>query len=178
MPRQNSQNSQAARTSPQRALAPRGAAFPAGVFRLNPFSLMRRMTEEMERIFRDIGQVRESNGDALWAPAVEVSEREGNYVVRAELPGLEPEDIKLEIDNDALVLQGERKVEREGVRRTQIRCRRFYRSIPLPEGANTEEIRANFDNGILEVTVPVPERKTRRKQIPIQTSSAASTSSS
>jgi HSP20 family protein len=177
-----SQNSRAFRSSRPTALAPRVAALPAGVFRTNPFSIMRRMTEEMERIFGDIGQLRESNGDVLWAPAVELSECEGNYVVRAKLPGLEPEDLKLEIDNDALVLQGERKVEREarqsGTRRTDIRSRRFYRCIPLPEGASTEQIRARFNNGILELTVPMLEHKAHRKQIPIETSSSASTSSS
>ena len=151
---------------------------PMDFFRMNPFSLMRRMTEEMDRVFGDRGQERESGGDVLWAPAVEVSQREGNYVVRAELPGLKPEDVKLEIENDALVLQGERKVEREqdrsGVHRTEIRYGRFYRSIPLPDGANIEQARANFENGVLEVTVPVAEEKTRRKQIQIQTGSSAS----
>jgi len=164
-----------ARSSP----APIGFIAPIDLFRLNPFSLMRRMTEEMDRVFGD-GQERERGGDAFWAPAVEVSQREGNYVVRAELPGLKPEDVKLEIENDALVLQGERKIEREedrgGVHRTEIRYGRFYRSIPLPEGADVEQARARFENGVLEVTVPVPEEKAQRKQIPIQSGSSASAS--
>jgi HSP20 family protein len=129
-------------------------------------------------MFGDGGQERQNTGDIVWAPAVEVSEREGNYVVRAELPGLKPEDVKLEIENDALVLQGERKVEREedkgGVHRTEIRYGRFYRSIPLPEGANVAQARARFENGVLEVTVPVPEEKLQRKQIPIQSGPSAS----
>jgi HSP20 family protein len=155
-----------------------GMITPLDFFRLNPFSLMRRMTEEMDRVFGDTGSAREGSGDVLWAPAVEVSQREGNYVVRAELPGLRPEDVQLEIENDALILQGERKIEREedkgGVHRTEIRYGRFYRSIPLPEGANVEQARAKFENGVLEVTVPVPEEKAQRKQIPIQSGSAAS----
>jgi HSP20 family protein len=147
-------------------------------FRMNPFSLMRRMTEEMDRVFGDGGQERQSAGDILWTPAVEVSQREGNYMVRAELPGVKPEDVKIEIENDALVLQGERKVQREedkgGVHRTEIRYGRFQRMIPLPEGANADQAQAKFENGVLEVTVPVPEQKIQRKQIPIQTGSAAS----
>jgi HSP20 family protein len=155
---------------------------PMDFFRMNPFSLMRRMTEEMDRVFGDGGQERASGGDVLWVPAVEVSQREGNYVVRAELPGLKPEDVKLEIEDDALVLQGERKVEREedsgGAHRTEIRYGRFYRSVPLPDGVNAEQARAKFENGVLEVTVPVSEEKTQRKQIPIQTGSTAAASAS
>jgi HSP20 family protein len=62
------------------------------------------------------------------------------------------------------------------VHRTEIRYGRFYRSIPLPEGANVEQARARFENGVLEVTVPVPEEKVQRKQIPIQSGSSASAS--
>jgi HSP20 family protein len=145
---------------------------------MNPFSLMRRMTEEMDRVFGEGGLARDSSGDGLWSPAIEVSQREGNYVIRAELPGLKPEDVKLEIQNDALILQGERNCEREeekgDLHRTEIQYGRFFRSIPLPEGANLERARAKFDNGVLEVIVPVPAEQTQRKQIPIQNSSAAS----
>jgi HSP20 family protein len=182
---QQAQEKEVGRDSHKAKLA-RRAAFPISVItpidllRMNPFSLMRRMTEEMDRVFGDSGLARESVGNGLWSPAIEVSEAGGNYVVRAELPGLKPEDVKVEIENDALVLQGERKFERDeekgGVHRTEIRYGQFFRSIPLPEGANAEQVRARFENGVLEVTVPLPERKSPRKEIPIQTSSAASAS--
>jgi len=101
-------------------------------------------------------------------------------VVRAELAGLKPDDVKLEIENDALVLHGERKYEREeekgGVRRTEMRYGRFYRTIPLPEGANPDQARAKYENGVLEVTIPVSEPKNQRKQIPIQTGPGAAAS--
>jgi HSP20 family protein len=181
-----SEGKEAVPGSQQQGTLARRTSFPVSLitpmdfFRMNPFSLMRRMTEEMDRVFGEGGLARESAGDGLWSPAIEVSERDGNCVIRAELPGLKPEDVKLEIENDALVLQGERKIEREeekgGVHRTEIRYGRFYRSIPLPEGANVDQARAKFENGVLEVTVPVPEHQSQRKQIPIQTSSAASAS--
>jgi HSP20 family protein len=137
------------------------------------------MTEEMDRVFGD-GSAREGNGEMLWSPAVEISQGEGNYVVRAELAGLKPDDVKLEIENDALVLHGERKYEREeekgGVRRTEMRYGRFYRTIPLPEGANPDQARAKYENGVLEVTIPVSEPKNQRKQIPIQTGPGAAAS--
>ncbi|HWB95185.1 MAG TPA: Hsp20/alpha crystallin family protein, partial [Bryobacteraceae bacterium] len=143
---------------------------PADIFRMNPFSVMRRMTEELDHAFG------ESNGreqrEKTWMPAVEVMEREGNVVVRAELPGLKPEDVKLEITDDALIIEGERKDEREenkgGVHVTERRYGRFYRAIPLPDGAKTDDARANFENGVLEVTVPAEEPKSKRREIPIQ----------
>ena len=183
---EQSQRRDAARGSQQGTLARRGAfpvslVTPIDFLRMNPFSLMRRMTEEMDRVFGDTGLSRERAGDGLWSPAIEVSERDGNYVIRAELPGLSPEDVTLEIEDDALVLQGERRDEREeeegGVRRTEIRYGRFYRTIPLPEGAQVDKIDAKFENGVLEVTVPVPQQQSQRKQIPIQGSSAGSGSS-
>jgi HSP20 family protein len=181
---EHSQEQQAPRSSAHTALG-RRAAFPvtlvrpADFFRLNPFSLMRKMTEEMDRVFGD-GLTHEGNGETLWSPAVEISQREGTYVVRAELAGLKPDNVKLEIENDALVLQGERKYEHEeqtgGVRRTEIRYGRFYRSIPLPEGVNPDQARAKYENGVLEVAIPVSEPQNQRKQIPIQASPGAATS--
>jgi HSP20 family protein len=182
---QPSQGTQGARGSQQGALA-RGSSVPVGLvtpmdlFRMNPFSLMRRMTEEMDRVFAGGGQEPESGGDVLWAPAIEVSQREGKYVVRAELPGVKPEDVRIEIENKVLVLQGERRVQREqdrgGVHRTEIRYGRFYRTIPLPEGAQADQAEAKLDNGVVEVTIPVPEETSQRKQIPIQTGSSATAS--
>jgi HSP20 family protein len=145
---------------------------------MNPFSLMRRMTEEMDRAFGE-SVTRSGNGGAtVWLPAIEVSERDGNYVVRAELPGMKPEDVKVEITDDALVLEGERKFEREedqgDIRRTELHYGHFYRSIPLPEGANAEQAQARFENGVLEITIPVPQQESNRRQIPVQAASASS----
>ena len=143
---------------------------PADIFRMNPFSLMRRMSEELDRAFGESNE-REQR-ERTWTPAVEVMQREGNFVVRAELPGLNQEDVKLEITDDAIVLEGERKDEREenkgGLHVTERRYGRFYRAIPLPEGAKTDDARAKFENGVLEVTVPTEEPKSKRREIPIQ----------
>jgi HSP20 family protein len=148
---------------------------------MNPFFLMRRMTEEMERVIEQSG-FRRSDGGTAWMPAIEVTERDGNYVVRAELPGLKPEDVKVEVVDNALVLEGERKFEREedkgGVHRTERRYGRFYRSIPLPEGANVEQVRARFENGVLEVTAPMLAQHTNRRQVPVEASSTGSAGTS
>jgi HSP20 family protein len=149
---------------------------------MNPFSLMRTMTEELDRTFNESNS--RERGERAWAPAIEVTQREGNFVVRAELPGLNADDVKLEITDDAIVIEGERKVEHEetkgGIHVTERRYGRFYRAIPLPEGAKTDEARAVYTNGVLKVTVPTEEPKSQRREIPIQgdTSTSASESGS
>ena len=123
---------------------------PGEFFRMSPFALMGRMTEELERLMS--GGAGREQSERVWAPAIEVTQRDGTYVVRAELPGLRPEDVKLEVTDDAIVMQGERKWEHEedkgGMHVTERRYGRFYRAIPLPEGAKTDDVRAKFENGV------------------------------
>lgn len=176
---QESRGAQTARNGGQ--LAQRGRNVSSGLslspfeaFLTNPFSLMRRMTEEMDRAFAEYSG--SSNGDtSMWTPAIEVSKRDGQYVVHAELAGLKPEDVKVEVTDDALVIEGERKCERQedrgNVHRTERRYGQFYRAIPLPEGANAEQARAQFENGVLEVTIPVSQQQNNRHQIPVEPSS-------
>jgi len=164
------------RTNPQRGILSRRQGFgeqesPWGgeqLFFMNPFSLMKRVTDEMNRAF---GQ---SGGEEVgfnWSPAVEVTQDKGKLAVSAELPGLKPEDVKITVEDDMLVLEGERvdrKEEGEGrVRRSEIRYGRFYRAIPLPDGAQTEQAQAKFENGVLRIEVPVAEEAAKRRQIPI-----------
>lgn len=145
---------------------------PAEFFSASPFSLMRRFTEEMDRMLQDIGGWRGRRGEVEhWAPAVEVKERDGKLEVVAELPGVNENDVKVEINNQGLSIQGERKREheekREGYYHSERSYGHFYRQIPLPEGANSDQAHAEFRNGELRVSIPVPAQKTR--QIPIST---------
>jgi HSP20 family protein len=100
---------------------------------------------------------------SLWYPQIEVSEKQGNLVVCADLPGLKKEDVQLEVHDDQLVLQGERRNESSqtegGIYRTERSYGSFYRTIPLPDGVNPDQVRATFKDGVLEVTVPVPNRQ-------------------
>jgi HSP20 family protein len=155
-----------------RAGVPAMMLAPGDFLRMGPFALMRRMSEEMDRVFGEFGMNRGNGGKAVWAPAIEVSQADGNYQIRAEIPGVNPEDVKLEITDEAVILEGERKTEHQetkgGVHLTERQYGHFYRAIPLPEGAKVEEARAKFVNGVLEVTVPVQEQKEKRREIPIE----------
>jgi HSP20 family protein len=145
---------------------------PADFFsNTSPFALVRRFTEEMDRLFEGHG-LRGNRGEATqWAPAIEVKEQDGKLEVVAELPGIRENDVKVEVTDEGLVIQGERKQEheekREGYYRSERSYGQFYRLIPLPEGANVDQARAEFHNGELRVSIPVPQQKTR--QIPIST---------
>lgn len=147
---------------------------PSDFFRMSPFELMRRFAEEMDRNFWGWERVPAGGVPAeeiAWTPSVEVRQSGNNLVVSADLPGLSEKDVKVEATEDGLVIQGERtqeKTEEEGgLRRSERSYGRFYRLIPLPEGAKIDEAKATFNNGVLEVTIPVPESQQKRRQIPI-----------
>ncbi|HWE49237.1 MAG TPA: Hsp20/alpha crystallin family protein [Bryobacteraceae bacterium] len=147
-------------------------ASPWEFFTTNPFSLMHRMSEEMDNFFNQSAWSTGGSRDASWSPAIEVAEHDGNYVVHAELPGLKPEEVKVELRDNALTIEGERQSQHEekqgGVHRSERRYGRFYRSIPLPEGVNPDQVNARFDNGVLEITAPLPQGRSNTRQIPIQ----------
>jgi HSP20 family protein len=85
----------------------------------------------------------------------------GKFRLLAELPGLKPEDVKVAVTEDAVTIEGERKYEkeekREGFYHNERSYGRFYRSVPLPKGADAEKVSAAFNNGVLEETIPVPD---------------------
>jgi HSP20 family protein len=143
-----------------------------------PFELVRRFSEEMNHaIGHMVGELGLSQGRGLgemmaWSPAVEVFERDNNLVVRAELPGMSKDDIHVEMTDDGLLIHGERKKEKEEEHEGWYRSERSYgefrRLIPIPEGVNTEEAKARFENGVLEITTPIPESSRRRRNVPIE----------
>ena len=109
---------------------------------------------------------------AAGAPRVDVFERDGNIVVKAELPGVKKEDINLSIEDGDLILRAEQREEREVKEENWYRMERsygsLYRRLPLPEGVQPDRINASLNDGILEVTIPKPkEKETEAKKIPI-----------
>jgi len=103
---------------------------------------------------------------------VEEVREDGALVIRAELPGVDPEkDVEIVVENGVLTLHGERREESEDKRRhrrrSEFRYGSFSRTIPLPVGATEEDVKATYENGILEVRVPVDGQKAEAKKVPI-----------
>lgn len=140
-----------------------------------PFTFMRRFSEEMDHLFEDFGLGRAwltpmldkaQLPQGVWSPQVEMFERGNELVLRVDLPGLSKEDVNLEIADDAITIEGERKSEheekREGYYRTERSYGKFSRRIPMPDGVKAEDAEASFSNGVLEVTMAAPKREPRK----------------
>jgi HSP20 family protein len=137
-----------------------------------PFGLLRRFSSEMDRVLEDFGfkphfaPLMPELRKEMWSPNLEIIERKGQLVVRAELPGLSRDDVKVTVTDEFLTIEGERRHEekesREGYFRSERSYGTFARTIPLPEGATSESAEAVFKNGILEVTVPLPPRPEKK----------------
>ena len=186
----------------------------------NPFALMRRMMEDMDRLFSDFGfttpgmfgsgllssdrspssgqrslggapssglnraaqggqqsltrggqgggALQQPTFGSLWSPQVEIFERGNNLVVRADLPGLSRENVDVELDDDALIIRGERRSdtedEDEGFYHSERSYGSFYRAIPLPEGIDASSCNATFKDGVLEVTLQKPPQQPPRSR--------------
>lgn len=104
-------------------------------------------------------------------PAIESVRKGGNLVVRAELPGVDPKDVEISVTGNLLTIKGERKmdeeVKREDYYMREIGYGSFERTLTLPEGANTEKIKANYKKGLLEITMPA-EAVVKGKKVHIE----------
>ena len=180
---------QSAQRSSSESMTPRGSRGGGGLSRYqsSPFALMSQLSQEMDRVFEDfwgtpLGQTtpyRRNAGEnsqlasQLWAPALEVHQHGDEVVVRADLPGLSKEDVRVEVEDQTLTIQGERRQDcenedGEGNYMSECRYGSFYRSIPLPKGVNPDDVKAEFSDGVLEVRMHAPARETSRKSIEVQ----------
>lgn len=144
--------------------------------RFSPWSaftdLERQMDQLVKAAFRGIG-FGEPAQAAAWTPAVDVFSRDNDLVIRAELPGVDPEkDVDITVAGGVLRIHGQRQSEHrdEGADyfRMETSYGAFERSIPLPEGVNVDDIKAVHRNGILEVVVPGAAQIAPAKKIPVQ----------
>lgn len=132
----------------------------------DPFASLRRMSDELDRFVGSrrslLPELWQRGLSAEWSPDLEVFEREGEFVVRADLPGLNGADVKVEVTDDLLTIEGERKVEKEekheGVFRSERAYGSFARAVSLPEGAAGDQAKATFKDGVLEVVMPMKAR--------------------
>ena len=153
----------------------------------HPFAVLDRFADEVERVFDDFGFGRSwltprwgqnwSNalrrtGGAMWTPAIEVYQRNNELIVRADLPGMKKDDVSIEVTENDITISGERRqeqeTEREGVYRSERTYGSFSRTIPLPEGAITDQAKASFRDGVLEIIVPAPPQTTRGRRLEIK----------
>lgn len=144
------------------------------IARWDPFDAFVGAQEDLNRLFRS-GWLR-SPGDELaqagaWAPAVDIYETEDSLVVEAELPGVDPKNIDVSVDEGVLSLKGERKLEKEVKEENYHRVERAYgmfqRSVRLPSDVDADAIKANYESGVLKVSVPKVEPK-KPKSVPIE----------
>ena len=136
------------------------------------------MDHLFNRVFGMLGRPYWDTPDLLsptrrtWVPPVDVFAREGELVVRAELPGIDPEnDVEITLQEGILRTRGERKHESSGNGYSETSYGTFERAVRLPEGVEADEIRASYEHGILEVVVPKAAELTEGKRIPIQVGS-------
>jgi HSP20 family protein len=137
--------------------------------RWDPFDELRTMQYEMDRLFNRVYRP-ELAGDqtsAAWMPSVESFTKDGEMIFRADLPGVEQKDLDVSVNGRELVIKGERKQEKSShedqYEHREIIYGTFERHFMLPENVKTEELKATFHNGILEIKVPMPAVTTARK---------------
>jgi HSP20 family protein len=144
---------------------------------MSPWDLVRRMGEELDQLAQGLGVARPTagsggNGDLTeWVPRIEVRQQPDALKVRADLPGLAPQNIEVSVDDGMLTIRGERRQERttedDGFVRSEVVYGTFFRTLPLPAGADDNRVDAKFRDGVLEITVPVEGRQAGRR-IPVQ----------
>ena len=144
----------------------------SGVF-VDPFALLGRMTSDFDRMFEESGwpafRTRQLTGSTAWFPNLDVFEKDHRLIARIDLPGMKKEDIKVEVADGHLMISGERKHETEEKKEAFYRCEcdygSFYREIPLPEGATLKDVKATFENGVLDVSVPLAVRSGAKPRV-------------
>jgi HSP20 family protein len=141
------------------------------IVRWEPFRELSTLQNEMNRLFNTVFDAPSpANGGSTlrrWMPAMDLVETADHFVLRADLPGMSQDDVKIEFEDGTLTVSGERKAEhedkREGFYRVERAFGAFSRSLTLPKGIDGEAVTAAFDNGVLEVRVPKPEQRKPRK---------------
>lgn len=125
--------------------------------------IARRWESPLPRLFEDM----EDNYNEAFMPAVESYVKDGNLVVRADVPGLELKDLDVSVLRNVLTIKGERKTEKEVKKedylRREVSYGSFERRMSLPDGASTDQVKANFKNGVLEITIPMAKEAMARK---------------
>jgi HSP20 family protein len=140
------------------------------VLRWDPFGDLLSLQDEMNRVFdRAVGQTTRSGdqGMRVWAPMLDIAERKDAYLVTVELPGVNPDDIDVTLENNLLTIQGERHQTQESAEQQFHRVERSYgsfrRTVSLPSTVQADAIEATFENGLLQLVVPKAQEAMPKK---------------
>ena len=138
------------------------------IVRWEPLRELSSLQNEMNRLFNTVFDTPVANtGNRRWVPAMDLVETKEDFVLRADLPGMTQEEVKIELEDNVLTVSGERKAEHEdreeGFYRLERAFGAFSRSLTLPKGVRAEAVTASFANGVLEIRIPKPEQPKPRK---------------
>jgi HSP20 family protein len=132
-----------------------------------------RMADLFEHFFGPWERERSVWGTEGWAPALESRVENGNLIVKADLPGIDPKEVSISVLGNQLTIEGERKREEKKEEKDyfyqEMSYGKFSRTIPLPEGVEADKVKASYKNGVLEITLPAPKQLASKKvQIEVQ----------
>ena len=130
---------------------------PGTLTRWYPFAELGELRSRFDRMFGEFADGRKR----AWTPAIDVVRENGNLVVRADIPGIKPEEVKIEVEDDILTVSGEHEESKEQKDKNYVRRERRYgsssRSMALPPGVEAKSIKAKTHNGVVEVMIPLPK---------------------
>ena len=132
---------------------------------------------EFEELLEDFAEPswREPLNVRRWAPRVESYHKNGSFVIKADVPGVKAKDIHVMVVEDHLIIQGERKMDRETKKKDLLRKEAYYgafqRSVPIPRGLKTEAMKAKYHDGVLEITAP-EDKESLPKKIEVEVQKA------
>lgn len=144
---------------------------PTSLTRWRPFAELDELRSRMDRMFEEFmgHEPWPARKAATWAPAVDVHRSDGTLIVRADVPGFKPEEVSVEVEDDVLTVSGKHEESEEEEKRDYVRRERRYgefcRSIALPDGVDADKIEAVTHDGVLEVTVPLPEKAAAARKV-------------
>jgi len=137
------------------------------MMRYEPWGLMNQLNREMNHFFRMPNEGNGSESVSDWHPAVDIKENEEAYVLHADIPGVDPRDIEIDMEDGVLSIRGERRIDEEKEGENYKRVERvhgsFYRRFSLPDSVDAERITARSNHGVLEVTIPKQEKVKPRR---------------
>lgn len=143
--------------------------------RWQPFQEMENIRRQMDRMFDELASFNRDFTTTWWTPAIELEDTDDNLILRAEIPGIEGKDLDIQVSKEAVSIAGETrhesKTEDRGYFRSEFRYGKFQRTIPLPVPIKNDQVKAEFKNGILTLTLPkVEEAKNRVVKINLEDS--------